>query len=136
MTFAEKLEFQRRALGMTQIEIVDRLKARGKKVGRASMSNWFKGMFIPPGDICLAIAGVLSVPVEALLDDRLSFPLPPKAGEDPDMVTLMGIVRRMGIENAIDRLIGAEHVDPADRYVVKSASQPKGGNDLKRRKLN
>jgi transcriptional regulator with XRE-family HTH domain len=109
MTFGQKLEVRRRALGLSQIDIVDRLKKRGRKkgAGRATVSNWFNSKSIPPGDICLQLAEVLEVPIEYLLDDRISLPLPPKAHEAPGMVVLMGIVNRIGMEAAIDRLIGS-----------------------------
>lgn len=72
MTFAEKLEHLRRAAGMTQEELAQKLN-----LSRQAVYKWESGQSMPDIDNLKLLANTFSVTIDSLLNDSLTMPTLP-----------------------------------------------------------
>ena len=71
---AEKLREVREKLGLSQGELVIRLKLGESSISRSSIAGYELGMKEPPLTILLKYARLANVIVDVLIDDQLNLP--------------------------------------------------------------
>ena len=71
---AEKLKSIREKLGISQGELLIRLKLRESSISRSSIAGYELGIKEPPLPILLKYARLANVIVDVLIDDQLNLP--------------------------------------------------------------
>jgi transcriptional regulator with XRE-family HTH domain len=108
---AEKLVALRRARGLTQNDVA-------RTIGRhqSRLAKWELGEGVPqPGDL-LRLSEMFDVPVAYLCDDSVDDPAEVSKGPEltQDEVLILGIVRKIGPDRALDRLMGMPTPAPGE----------------------
>jgi transcriptional regulator with XRE-family HTH domain len=116
----QKLSALRRKKGWTQVDVASR-------IGRAQsrVAKWELGEGMPTPRDLLRLADAFDVPIAYLCDDEMTDPA--QASQKPDLsegeVLILGMVRRIGEERAIDRLMGIGEIQSQNPQSPISVTQ-------------
>lgn len=103
MGYAEKLQHLCALRGLDQSTLADRVN-----LSKSSMSRIFTGLQEPKISLARELARALGVTVDYLADDGHGpeIPVDHLIPVSTDELAVLKIVRRLGVESALDRLIG------------------------------